>query len=88
MGLPEGPHDLAAGRAVEAGRSTFAVEPWAPPRDRQTTGPSVAFNRGPRVSRGYEPPTLRLDQPPQKLRAFQIPFVVALMPLVMVSPLC
>ena len=85
-GIPnESVHRVAPGDAVEAGRSTFAVTaPEAPSRTTSTSGGStIGFNRQPRVSRGYEPLTLRLDPPPSPSRAIRIPFVVALIPLLM-----
>ncbi len=86
VGLADGVSQLLnAGQAVEAGRSTFTCDPWRPP-DRSainTTGSRIAFNRPPRVSRGYEPPTLRVDPPPSSARAIRIPVVVAIVPVFM-----
>ncbi|HEV2784760.1 MAG TPA: FHA domain-containing protein, partial [Solirubrobacteraceae bacterium] len=81
----EAAHPVAPGQAVEAGRSTFACGPWQAPdgSSARVVGTRIAFNRQPRVSRGYEPPTLRLDAPPGAARAIRIPLVVAIVPLFM-----
>jgi len=82
---PDSTQRLLAGQAVEAGRSTFACDPWRPhsASATRTLGPRIAFNRPPRVSRGYEPPTLRVDPPPAAARAIRIPIVVAIVPVFM-----
>lgn len=76
---------LAPGQAVEAGRSTFTCEPWSKVDGSATRrqGSAIFHNRQPRVLRGYEPPTLRVDPPPAAARAIRIPFVVAIVPLFM-----
>ena len=78
-------HRLADGEAVEAGRSTFTCERWTAPdiSAARTSGARIHFNRGPRVSRGYEPPTLRVGAPPPAARAIRIPLVVAIVPVFM-----
>jgi S-DNA-T family DNA segregation ATPase FtsK/SpoIIIE len=78
-------HALSTGQAVEAGRSTFTCEPWCPIDGSATrkSGAAILHNRQPRVSRGYEPPTLRVDPPPASARAIRIPLVMAIVPMFM-----
>ncbi|MBJ7469867.1 MAG: FHA domain-containing protein [Solirubrobacteraceae bacterium] len=86
VGLPgRTPRAVTPQHAIEAGRSTFSLEP-AQHLGRDFAagrGPTIGFNRQPRVSRGYEPPVLRLDAPPQPSRTISIPFFVAMVPLLM-----
>ena len=86
VGLPpNAPHAVTPSQAVEAGRSTFSLDA-ADGLHRDFAagrGPTIGFNRPPRVSRGYEPPVVRLDAPPQPIRTISIPFFVALVPLLM-----
>ncbi|MEA2155321.1 MAG: segregation ATPase FtsK/SpoIIIE, family, partial [Solirubrobacteraceae bacterium] len=86
VGLAAGElHRLAPRQAVEAGRSTFTCEPRRAPDGsaNHTAGATIEFNRPPRVSRGYEPPTMHVDAPPNAMRVFKIPVVVAIIPLFM-----
>lgn len=86
IGLAAGvTQQLEPGQAVEAGRSTFTCERWRPPDASATRviGSRISFNRPPRVSRGFEPPTLRIDPPPAAQRAIKIPVVVAIVPVFM-----
>jgi S-DNA-T family DNA segregation ATPase FtsK/SpoIIIE len=78
-------HALGADEAVEAGRSTFTCEPWSPIDESaaRKSGAAILHNRQPRVSRGYEPPTLRVDPPPAAARAIRIPLVMAIVPMFM-----
>ncbi len=82
---PRSPRALRESETIEAGRSTFAVtsadRPVGSARSRR--GPTIHFNRPPRVSRGYEPPVIRLAAPPQPSRTISIPFFVAMVPLLM-----
>ncbi len=86
VGLAAGDtHTLTRGEAVEAGRSTFTSEPVRPPDGSATLtrGGTISFNRPPRVSRGYEPPTLRVDAPPAAVRTIRMPLLVAIVPVFM-----
>lgn len=79
------PRPLAPDEQVEAGRSLLAIRPWRSP-DPTVLGARrdvMAFNRPPRVARPYEPPTLRVEAPPPPLRRARLPWIAALVPLVM-----
>jgi S-DNA-T family DNA segregation ATPase FtsK/SpoIIIE len=86
VGLAAGTaHQLGRSQAIEAGRSTFACEPLRrhDGSAAMTSGATISFNRPPRVSRGYEPPTLRIDAPPAAMRNVRIPILVAIVPVLM-----
>lgn len=85
-GLPEGEERaVSPDDVVEAGRSTFRLGPWRAHDSRVVSVQAgrVSFNRPPRVTRGYEPPTLRIEPPPNAARHVRIPMVVAIIPVFM-----